>query len=217
MKLEGEHRFPVGREALFAALLDPALLARVLPGCEPLEATGANAFRAAMTVAVGPVKGRYQGTLALADLVPPSGYRMKLDGSGPSGFLRGEGAIALEAVDGGTRLRYALDAQVGGRIASVGQRLVESSARALAKQGLEGLERELAARAEAAAAGAAAEAAGGESPPRLPNAPPSMTAFGARFVLGLWRELPASWRWAAGALVLGALLLLAALLAGRGG
>ena len=148
MKLEGEHTFPVSRPELWNALLDPDLLGRVLPGAEPLELVGENTYRAGMTVAIGPVKGRFQGTLALSDLVPPTSYQMKIDGSGPAGFLRGSGGIELVEAGGSTLLRYAMDAQVGGRIASVGQRLIESSGRAIAKQGLEGLERELAARGD---------------------------------------------------------------------
>lgn len=206
MKLQGEHLFGVTRQQLWEALLDPGVLVRVLPGCEPLEATGPSSWRAAMTVRVGPVAGRFAGTLALSDLAPPESYRLRLDGSGPAGFLRGEGRIELVESGETTLLRYEVDAQVGGRVAAVGQRLVESSGRALAKQGLEGLERELAARAPAAAAGAveASAPAGG--------APPSTAAFAARFARGLWRELPASWRIAGvtvAAALVAALLLLA--------
>jgi len=207
VKLQGEHVFAVSRESLWQALLDPSLLVRVLPGCEPLAAAGENAWRAAMTVRIGPVAGRFAGTLELSDLVAPESYHLRLEGSGPAGFLRGAGAIALAPAAGGTRLSYEVEAQVGGRIASVGQRLVESSGRALARQGLEGLERELAARAATAAAPAveasAAPAAG---------APPSSAAFAARFARGLWVELPASWRIAGVAIaaaLLAALLLLA--------
>lgn len=206
MRLAGEHRFAVARERLWEALLDPTLLSRVLPGCEPLEPAGESAWKAAMTVKVGPVQGRFQGALALADLVAPESYRMTLDGSGPAGFLRGEGSIGLREDGDGTILAYALDAQVGGRIASVGQRLVESSGRALAKQGLEGLERELAAREATAASGAGA--------PSEPAAPPSTAAFAGRFARGLWAELPTSWRWGLG--LAGALLLAALALALRG-
>jgi len=206
VKLAGEHRFEIGRERLWRALVDPALLSRVLPGCEPLEPTGENAWKAAMTVKVGPVQGRFQGSLALPDLVAPQSYRMAIEGSGPAGFLRGSGGIDLRESEGGTLLAYALDAQVGGRVASVGQRLVESSGRALAKQGLEGLARELAAR-EAAAAG-------GAETPSEPPAPPSTAAFAGRFARGLWAELPASWRWGLG--LAGVLLLVALALLVRG-
>ena len=203
MKLQGDHTFPVARERLWEVLLDPTLLVRVLPGCEPLEPIGDGpdpSWRAAMTLQVGPVKGRFKGTLALSELDPPRGYRMKIDGSGSAGFLRGEGRITLAEAPGATTLAYEVDAQVGGRIASVGQRLVESSGRALARQGLEGLERELAARAPVADAP-------GATP--QPGAPPSTAAFAGRFARGLWRELPASWRWTALALAAAILTALA--------
>jgi len=203
VKLAGEHRFEVARERLWEALLDPTLLERVLPGCEPLQPTGEHAWKAAMSVKVGPVQGRFQGALALSDLEPPESYRMALEGSGPSGFLRGGGTIGLREDAGGTVLSYELDAQIGGRIASVGQRLVESSGRALAKQGLEGLERELAARDAAAGAG--------DGVPAEPAAPPSTAAFAGRFARGLWAELPASWRWGLGAAAVALLAVLAVL------
>lgn len=205
MKLQGEHRFPVGRDVLWAALLDPALLVRVLPGCEPLVPAGENSWRAAMALRVGPVQGRFEGTLALSDLVERTSYRMAIDGSGPAGFLRGSGTIALADDGDGTRLAYEVDAEVGGRVAAVGQRLVESSARALAKQGLEGLERELAQRA------ATAEGAAAPPPPA-----PSQAAFAARFARGLFGELPLAWRLAIVALALAALLLLVLTLTGCG-
>ena len=159
---------------------------------------------------MGPVKGRYTGTLALTDLDSPRAYAMKIDGSGPSGFLRGAGTIALVEAEGGTLLRYSVDAQVGGRIAAVGQRLVESSGRALAKQGLAGLERELAARTTAEAV--AGELRGTGSPPPAPISPPSTADFATRFARGLWSELPASWRIGAVAIGLALLAALALLL-----
>ncbi len=203
MKLEGEHTFPVSREHLWLALLDPSLLARVLPGCEPLVPIDTDtehpSWKAAITVAIGPVKGRFQGTLALTDLVPPTSYHLKLDGSGAPGFLRGEGGVELIEAGGSTILRYAVDAQVGGKIASLGQRLVESSGRSISKQGLEGLERELAHRA-------AAEVKSAVPTPITEAEPPSQAAFAGRVARGVWAELPASWRW-------GILLGLAALVA----
>lgn len=209
MKLEGEHTFPVSRAELWNALLDPDLLARVLPGAEPLESTGENSYRTGMTVAIGPVKGRFQGNLVLTDLVPPSSYQMKIDGSGPAGFLRGSGGIELLEAGGGTILRYAMDAQVGGKMASVGQRLIESSGRAIAKQGLDGLERELALRTarlaqlaqatQAVASESTPSEAGGPSiasaaTPAPPPAAPSQAAFAGRVARGIWAELPATWK-----------------------
>lgn len=145
MKIQGSHTFDAPRERVWRALLDPEVLARTLPGCEKLERVGETDYRGALNVQVGPVKGQFQGTLQLSDLVPLEGYRMKLDGKGPAGFMTGQGDLRLTGEGGSTTLTYDIDTQVGGRVAGVGQRLLESSARSITRQGLEGLARELAA------------------------------------------------------------------------
>lgn len=145
MKIQGSHIFNFPREQVWRALLDPAILARTLPGCERLERVGENDFQGVLNVQVGPVKGQFQGTLQLSDLRPLEGYHMKLDGKGPAGFMNGEGDLNLADSGGSTVLTYDLDTQVGGRVAGVGQRLIESSAKSITRLGLEGLARELAA------------------------------------------------------------------------
>lgn len=144
MKIQGSHTFDAPRERVWRALLDPEVLARTLPGCEKLERVGETDYRGVLNVQVGPVKGQFQGTLQLSDLVPLEGYHMKLDGKGPAGFMNGQGDLRLAGEGGSTTLTYDIDTQVGGRVASVGQRLMESSARSITRQGLEGLARELA-------------------------------------------------------------------------
>ena len=178
MKIEGERHFNVPRERLFEAILDPEILARTLPGCEKLERTTDNCFKGVLNMAIGPVKGKFQGTLEISDLDPPHGYHMVVKGQGPSGFMKGEGDLSLVEADGGTLLSYVIDAQVGGRMAAVGQRLMESSAKVVSQQGLEGL----AVQVEAPAGGVAAE---GEAPP----SPPSQAKLAARFAGGLWEEM----------------------------
>jgi uncharacterized protein len=213
MKVQGEHLFARSQEVVWRALLDPAILARTLPGCERLERVGDNDFKGVLNVQVGPVKGQFQGTLVLTDLVPPESYRMKLRGQGNAGFMEGEGTIRLEAQGSSTLLRYDLDAQVGGRIAGVGQRLLESSSKVVARQGLEGLERELAALPAPDSEGTTAPAAPGvvvtpstplvDAPagpsPTVSNLPPaqhpSQTRLAAQFATGLLAELvPRPWR-----------------------
>lgn len=191
MKIQGEHTFDAPRELVWRALLDPTVLARVLPGTERLEQVSDNEFRGAMNVQVGPVKGQFQGTLVLTNLVVAESYHMKLDGNGPNGFMNGEGEIRLADAPGGTALRYDLDAQVGGRVAGVGQRLLESSARAITKQGLEGLSRELQAMKQAAASAA----------PVVPPVAPTQAEFAARVAGDVARDLvPAERRpWMIGA------------------
>ena len=128
VKLQGQHTFDVPRAQVWQALLDPEVLARTLPGCEKLERTGEHQFAGALNLKVGPVQGLFDGTVALSDVQPPESYRIQLKGQGAPGFVEGDGTIRLEEAPGGTVLHYEVDAQVGGRIAGVGQRLLDSSA-----------------------------------------------------------------------------------------
>lgn len=179
MKVAGRHHFAVPPAELWEALLDPEVLARALPGCESLERVDDHRYRGALTIAIGPVKGQFQGTLELSDLDPPNGYHMVVKGQGPAGFMKGSGTLALAPADGGTELTYDLDAQVGGRIAGVGQRLLDSSAKVVTLQGLEGL---------AAQVEGGAEAPTGDAAPAPPPAP-SQARMAARFAGGMWREV----------------------------
>jgi hypothetical protein len=214
MKIQGEHTFDAPREQVWRALLDPEVLARTLPGCERLERTAENEFRGVLNVQVGPVKGQFQGTLQLSDLVPLEGYHMKLDGSGPAGFMNGAGTLRLaEAPAGGTVLRYDLDAQVGGKLAGVGQRLIESSARSITKQGLEGLGRELRAMAVTEPSLAAdSQEPVAVPPPPAPVQAPTQAGVAARVAADVARDLvPPSkrpWVIGGGILIAGAVVLL---------
>lgn len=153
MRLEGTYLFAAPREAVWEALMDPAVLAGALPGGEQMEQTGENQYRAVMNVKVGPVQGRFEGKILLEDILTPESYLMKVDGQGAPGFLAGEGRLALEEADGGgTTLRYAGDVTVGGRIAGVGQRLIESTAKSITRQGLQALDQTIAARMAAVSA-----------------------------------------------------------------
>ncbi len=124
MKIEGSNDIPAARERVWAAFLDPAVLARALPGCEGLEAIGTGEYKAKMKIGVAAIKGTFEGKVRLFDLEPPNRYRMALEGSGGPGFVRGEAGMELSDADGGTRVTYSADVQVGGLIASVGQRML---------------------------------------------------------------------------------------------
>ena len=222
MKIAGKHALSVPRETVWEAILDPEVLSRTLPGCEDMAPVGDNRFRGKLKMKVGPVQGVFEGGVELLDLDPPNGYNLKMDGKGAPGFVNGTGSLRLEdADDGGTLLHYDLDARVGGRIAAVGQRLLDSSAKVLTRQGLQGLEKQLEGRAAAAAAEAGNDGNGagdavpagdagapvdGASPSRS-AAPateaPSQAAFAGKFAAGLAREF---WPYLAG----GALVVLAA-------
>jgi uncharacterized protein len=124
MKLEGAHDVPAPRQKVWDAFLDPARLRQAIPGCEKLEALGNDEYKAIMKVGVGGVKGTFEGKVRLSDKKAPDSYKMAVEGSGGPGFVRGETVITLSDIEGGTRVAYNADLQVGGLIASVGQRML---------------------------------------------------------------------------------------------
>ena len=147
MRLEGTYPFTAPRTAVWDALMDPTVLANALPGGEAMEKTGDNDYKAIMNVKIGPVQGKFEGKITLADIVLLTQYTMKVDGQGAPGYVAGEGQLVLTDQDGGgTLLSYTGDVQVGGRIAGLGQRLVESTAKSLTRQGLAALDQMIQAR-----------------------------------------------------------------------
>lgn len=138
VKLEGDYRFDAAVQDVWNALFDPAVLAAALPGCEKLDLVD-GAYVGEMTIKVGPISGKFTGKVQLEDKVEPERYKMIVDGRGPQGFVKATATIALAADGDGTKLHYDADAQIGGKIASVGQRLIDASARAITKQALDNL------------------------------------------------------------------------------
>lgn len=187
MKLTGEYTFDAPRDAVWEALLDPQVLSRTLPGCEDLEQTSEHTFEGTLSMKVGPVQGVFQGKVELSDLDPPRGYTLALSGKGAPGFVNGKGRLELDEGEGSTVLRYEVDAQVGGRIAGVGQRLLESSAKTITRQALEGLDAQVRARrGSGSSGGSGSGGSGGES---APAAAPSQTKFLVGFLGGVLGEL----------------------------
>lgn len=192
MKLEGTYTFEAPREVVWEALLDPNVLARVMPGCEKLEQVGENQYKGALKIRVGPVQGAFEGLVNLTDINTPESYRMQVDGKGAPGFMKGVGEVRLEDQGASTLMHYSGEAQVGGRIASVGQRLLDSSAKALTRQSLEGLHEQIKARLQANATHHAEEALLGELSPVSPAVAPSSTAAApsqTEFALGVAKHL----------------------------
>ena len=149
MKLVGDYRFNAPASEVWKALLDPVVLAAVMPGCEKLELVD-GAYVGDLNIRVGPVQGKFHGKVVLDDVVEEKGYTMTVDGRGAPGFVKAKAAVKLTPEGAETVMVYDADAQVGGRIASVGQRLIDSSARAIIKESLEGLNANVTARANAA-------------------------------------------------------------------
>jgi hypothetical protein len=145
MTLDGTFTFNGPRHAVWALLQDPAVLAKALPGTEKLELVGPDQYKGVMKVSVGPVTAaRFDMNVALADKVEPERFTLNLEGKGGVGHTRGQATILLADADGGrTQMSYTSNVQVGGKIAAVGQRLLESVSRSMMKQALDALEREL--------------------------------------------------------------------------
>ncbi len=124
MKIEGTREIAAPREKVWAALLDPNTLAKAIPGCEGLEEIGPGEYKAVMKVGVGAIKGTFEGKVRLLDLDAPNRYRMAVEGKGGPGFVRGDATMSLSDISAGTQVAYDADVQVGGLIASVGQRML---------------------------------------------------------------------------------------------
>ena len=135
MKLTEEIRIGAPREAVYAALNDPEVLRQSIPGCEELEKVSDTELSAVVRAKVGPVRARFRGDVTLADLNPPESYTLKGQGKGgAAGFARGEASVRLTEDGDATVLHYDVNASVGGKLAQLGSRLVDSSARALAAE-----------------------------------------------------------------------------------
>jgi carbon monoxide dehydrogenase subunit G len=129
MDLEGTYTFDAPPQAVWDVLMDTTAIAACIPGCEGLEPLGEDRYRATLRVALAAVTGTYQGTVAMTDKRPPESYRLIIEGQGRPGFVKGESAITIVPTTGGSTVRVAGTAQVGGAIARVGQRLTGTVAK----------------------------------------------------------------------------------------
>jgi carbon monoxide dehydrogenase subunit G len=163
MKLEGDYLFEATVPEVWSALFDPVILAAVMPGCEKLDLVDGQ-YVGEIKVKVGPIQGKFVGKVDLKDKIEPRSYTMIVDGRGAPGFVKATAAVRIAPEGDGTRVFYDTDAQVGGKIASVGQRLLEASARAIVAQSLEGLHTNIKLRAAAHREAAAAPVATASTP-----------------------------------------------------
>ena len=133
MDMNGEYRIHAPREAVWTALNDPEILRQCIPGCETLERTSDTELTARVVAKVGPVKAKFGGAVTLSDLNPPNSYRIDGEGQGgAAGFAKGGADVSLEEDGDGTLLRYTVQATVGGKLAQIGSRLIDSTARKMA-------------------------------------------------------------------------------------
>ena len=136
MTMTGEFVLPADKATVWARLNDAATLKAAIPGCESLDKLSDTDFKAVVKVKIGPVSARFNGKVHLTDIQPPDSYRIAGEGEGGvAGFAKGGATVRLTDADGGgTKLSYDVDAQVGGKIAQLGSRLIDGSARALAAE-----------------------------------------------------------------------------------
>lgn len=153
MKIEGTQKIDAPRERIFAALVDPAILQKCIPGCEQMEKTGENQYSAKLTAGVGPVKGIFTATVSLQDIIAPEHYKIVVEGKGQPGFVKGSGELNLKEAGGATEIQYTGEVTVGGLIASVGQRMIQSAANLLAGRFFKSLESEVKAHKDSSLAG----------------------------------------------------------------
>lgn len=144
MKIEGTQKIDAPRDRIFTALVDPAILQKCIPGCERMEKTGENQYKAKLTAGVGPVKGIFTAAISLQDIVAPEHYKLVVEGKGQPGFVKGSGELNLKDEGGATEIQYTGEVNVGGLIASVGQRMIQATANMLAGRFFKSLESETA-------------------------------------------------------------------------
>jgi carbon monoxide dehydrogenase subunit G len=134
MHLTGNHSFTAPLQTVWDTLLSPEVISQCMPGCEKFDQIGPDQYEATMRIGIGPIKGTYSGKIRLADQQPPSQYRMEVDGGGAPGHVTGGGAMVLREENGKVVVSYDGDAQVTGKIASVGQRLLTPIAKQMINQ-----------------------------------------------------------------------------------
>jgi len=133
MEMHGERRIPAPREAVWARLNDPETLKECIPGCQSVEKLSATEFTAKVTAKVGPVRANFAGKVTLSDLAPPTGYTISGEGTGGvAGFAKGSARVTLDEDGAETVLRYGVQAQVGGKLAQIGSRLIDGTAKKMA-------------------------------------------------------------------------------------
>jgi uncharacterized protein len=135
MDMTGERRIAAPRQTVWDALNDPAVLRSSIPGCENLEMLSDTEMKSTVAVKIGPISARFNGTVTLADIDPPNGYTISGEGQGGvAGFAKGGAKVRLEDDGPGTKLSYEVHALVGGKIAQLGARLIDASAKQISDQ-----------------------------------------------------------------------------------
>jgi uncharacterized protein len=186
MELTGEQIIPAPRARVWAALNDPEILKRCIPGCQEIEKISDTELTAKVGLAVGPVKATFNGRVTLSEMDPPNGYKISGEGQGGvAGFGKGSAVVKLSDDPAGTKLNYNADAAVGGKLAQIGSRLVEATARKLADEFFSRFAKEFPAEAPTVPEAAAVDATPEAAPSAVP-APPAAPASTQRLSPAIW-------------------------------
>jgi hypothetical protein len=199
VKIEGEYTFDGPRDEVWEVMRDPEVLASALPGTQSLDQISENEYQGEMQVRIGPVAGLFSGQVKITDEVPPESLTMSVEGRGKPGFVKGTGDVQLIAQETDkTLMKYQGDMQVGGRLASVGQRMMDSVSKSLLKQGLDSINQAVLARH-------AAQTTGEE----IEYQPPSESEFAATVAKDMAGDVLSSRRmlWIAGVVIVIVVLL----------
>ncbi len=189
MDMQASRSLAITQQQAWEALNDPTILKACIPGCDKLESTGENQFAVGMALKIGPVSAKFSGKIQLADLNPPASYTLSFEGQGGvAGFGKGTASVTLVPIEAGCELQYTVHAQVGGKIAQLGQRLIDGAAKSLAEDFFKRFD---AAAAERFAASAAQADAGATADTASPAATPAAGSSN-------------TWMWGVGAAVLAA-------------
>jgi carbon monoxide dehydrogenase subunit G len=211
MELKGEYIFNGPRDQVWELVRDPEVLATALPGTQSMNQVSESEYEGKMNVRVGPIAGVFTGRVVVSDEVPPESYSLSVEGRGAPGFGKGTGHVQLfDQGDGTTLMKYEGELEVGGKLAGVGQRMIETVGKSMTRQGLESLNGALQARLTP-------EVEGDVSPPQVDYVPPSETQFAAAVAKDLAAEFFSSEYgtiWAVGAVAVVAMVI--GFLLGRG-
>jgi len=210
MDIIGQQVIPASRDAVWKALNDPKVLKACLPGCESVEQASPEEFRVVIKAVIGPLRARFQGVLRIAEAQPPESCVMHFEGQGGAvGFGKGSSQVTLREMPEGTELSYEAKAQVGGKLAQVGSRLIDSVVKKMADDFFKAFRLQLAPPAPAVAAATVAESSPNHSPQSsaLAKGPASATAAASAPAAAPGVILVPGW-WLAPAALLGALLVI---------
>ena len=134
MDMQGSRQLAITQQQAWDALNDPAVLKASIPGCDKVEASGENQYSIGMSLKIGPVSAKFSGKITLSDINPPNSYKINFEGQGgPAGFGKGDSAVTLTQNEDGCLLAYTVHASVGGKIAQLGQRLIDGAAKSMAE------------------------------------------------------------------------------------